>query len=181
MVEPTIKIKWEKSEAKAILEYDLAEGFLSMDETKCPAQFAWDTYYRHLPQFKMVPFKQFEDQLEAHRNSFRFKLGRAFRDPEAFVKYHRNHPTQARNKRGELNYDASPAKKLLREDVKNKEHEDITPTEFQQSRNEYAGFKKRNSRNTFTKKLDDRNSSFTLTRNAKDKIRFSAVLVDLIM
>ena len=141
MSEPTTKIKWIDSEAKAILEYDLVEGFLSMDEVKCTAEFAWSTYYRYLPQFKKVPFQQFEDMLKAHRNTIRFKWGRAFRDQDAYMQYRCNHPTQIRNQRGELNFDVSSARNMLREDVRNKFHEGITPTEFQRTRPEYGGFK----------------------------------------
>ena len=45
-----------------------------------------------------------------------------------------------RNKRGELVFDLSEAKELLREDVANKIHERLTPLQLKNTRDEYAPF-----------------------------------------
>ena len=141
MSQPKKNINWLKSDAKIILEYDVAEGFISMDEVSCTASFLWNSFYRHQFEFRNVPFLQFEKRLSTLRASHRFHQDEAKQKEPAMLQFRRNHPRKRVNKRGEVNYDISPAKNFLIEDVKNKVHETLKLFDFRNTREEYLPFK----------------------------------------
>jgi hypothetical protein len=143
MVTSMPNIEWRNSAAKLIIFMDLEEGLLPVDENKLSAQDAWDLVYKHIREFQNVPFAQFKARLKDHRAKVQTELNRACDDELAFAHDRRLHPRQTHNRRGELVFDMTPAKELLREDIKNKKHEGMTPLSFQASRQEYYQFKPR--------------------------------------
>jgi hypothetical protein len=134
-------IEWRNSAAKLIIFMDLEEGLLPLDENKLSAQEAWDLVYKHILEFQKVPFAQFKARLKDHRAKVQTELNRACDDELAFAHDRRLHPRQMHNRRGELVFDMTPAKELLREDIKNKKHERMTRSSLQASRQEYQPFK----------------------------------------
>jgi hypothetical protein len=134
-------IEWRNSAAKLIIFMDLEEGGLPVDENKMSAQKAWDLVYKHIREFEKVPFAQFKARLKDHRAKVQTEMNRAWADELAFAHDRRLHPRQTHNRRGELVFDMTPAKELLREDIKNKKHESMTRLSLQASRQEYHPFK----------------------------------------
>ena len=57
-----------------------------------------------------------------------------------FIRDRELHPRSTRNNRGELVFDLSEAKELLREDVNNKLHEQMTPLQRKATRDHYKPF-----------------------------------------
>ena len=134
-------IKWKTSVAREIILTDLEEGRLALYENELPAREAWDTIYCHLHEFRNVPFEQFKKQLEAHRKQALKKTKKAFNEEISFIHDRSLHPRPLANKRGEPSFDGTPAQELLREDVRNKLHEVMTPSQLQASQPEYKVYK----------------------------------------
>jgi hypothetical protein len=142
MVAPNPKpkyIKWVDREAKKILIADLEEGILDVDAPS--AKNAWEECYSKLAEFANVPFKQFQKRLADHREQHQRRLSKATMEEILYERGKLMHPRQDRNNRGELVFDLHPAKLLLREDVESREHEPMTPSDFQATRPEYMLFK----------------------------------------
>ena len=65
---PKVKgINWRWSMARTIILDDLEKGHLPLDSNALSAEDAWDKTYKHLHEFRDIPFGQFEKQLEDHR------------------------------------------------------------------------------------------------------------------
>ena len=62
------------------------------------------------------------------------------RDLDAFEEYRRFHPAAMHNSRGEPEFDQSDAKLLLREDVKEGKHKQMSGKDLWNSRNEFRAF-----------------------------------------
>ena len=112
-------INWRFSEAKEVLLADLENRVLPLDDKVCPAFKAWELYKRH-EAFSYVPFDQFKVRLKDHREQVQKEIDRGNEDAVALERDRRLHPRRYVNHRGELVFDLSPAKYLLREDVQNK-------------------------------------------------------------
>lgn len=125
--------------AKKIVMYDLQNGILSLDENETSTARAWQ-FYRQLAEFKDVPEEQFRDRLKDHRQQINKLQDRAAEEEALFLRDRELHPRQTQNNRGELVFDLSEAKELLREDVAKKRHENMTPSELRASRDEYRPF-----------------------------------------
>ena len=136
------KRSWKKSKARLTLLDDLENGVLSLDGKEVPAKVAWLTY-KELPAFQLVPYDQFRDRLRDHRAQVRTRKEQSTVEEQAFRRDRNLHPQANTNSRGELVFDLSPAKELLRADIKAGIHDRMTPEEFQGSREEYQSFSKR--------------------------------------
>ena len=132
-------IKWKPSEARKVLFKDLQSGTLAVDQADVSAEVAWD-FYRHEPAFVTVVYSQFKDQLRDHRKQVGEDMTRAAQESEALVHDRLLFPRQMENHRGEPVFDLSPAKLLLRADVEEGRHLQMTPSELKLSRVEYAPF-----------------------------------------
>ena len=135
-------IDWKISEAKQIILNDLRHGELSLDPAVMPAELAWEKY-RHLPEFEKVVFEQFKVRLAGHREQVGARVTRAMFDGAAVAHDQLNHPFPTHNHRGEPNFHLSPAEQLLRDDLRHERHLGLTPSQFQQTRDEYKIFKPR--------------------------------------
>jgi hypothetical protein len=134
-------IDWRSSIAREILLSDLEDGILSTDEKDLSAEEAWEKCYRHFYEFRKVPFEQFKAKLKDHRNQVQRMINASAEEELALAHDRALHPQKTHNHRGEPVFDVSRAKLLLREDVKNKLHTVMTPSELRESRNEYKLFK----------------------------------------
>jgi hypothetical protein len=135
------KIDWKTSKAREIIKEDLQKGELFVDEKECSAEQAW-TKYRQYEAFRKVPFCQFSDNLKGHRMQ-ELKARKAKHFEEAAMKNDRKlYPRQERNHRGELVFDISSAKPLLRKDVKAGRHISmVSVDQLWLSRHEYQAFR----------------------------------------
>jgi hypothetical protein len=138
---PKENIKWRNSVQAQILLQDLEEGILPLDNYEHSARDAWNDCYKKMDEFKDVPFQQFSDRLRDHRKQVQKRVNRSINDEVARIHDRHIYPRQNRNSRGDLVFDMSPAKMILREDVINGIHETMTPSELQGLRTEYEGFK----------------------------------------
>ena len=134
-------IDWKNSKARDILLMDLKNGVLPLDETELSASEAWRTVYGILDDFVHVPFKQFEKQLQAHREQVKHANMARERDAISIAYDRKLYPSKIRNHRNEVVFDKSPAQPLLREDVKNGLHERMTVGALKAMRSEYTPFK----------------------------------------
>ena len=106
------------------------------------AVVAWDRIYKHIAEFAEVPFTLFEARLKDHRKQVRARLATSLFEEQALTHDRLLHPRETHNHRAEPVFDLSPAKELLREDVKNKLHSTMSSAELQATRPEYRGFKR---------------------------------------
>ena len=133
-------IKWRTSPARATIMEDLEQGGILHKRDNISAEEAW-YFYKTLPQFKEVVWSQFEARLKAHRQQASGRLHQSIEEEQDLARDRQLHPRQSHNHRGEPVFDLSPAKALLREDIQNKVHERMTPSELQASRDEHKPFK----------------------------------------
>jgi hypothetical protein len=134
-------IKWMKSPAREILIEDLQPGGPLYEKDDVSAEVAFG-FYTTLPEFCGVGFPQFKDRLKDHRKQGNAKSRVSHEEMLAFAHDRALHPRQKTNERGELVFDLSAAKLLLREDVRNQLHTTMQPFELQQTRPEYMDFKR---------------------------------------
>lgn len=135
------QIDWKKSETRKILIDDLQKGYLAMDEQDRSAEEAWE-FYKHFPEFEKVPFKQFKDRLADHRSQAKKDHVSSLRDEIAFVNSRAFYPRAEFTRKGEKVFDLSPAKELLRQDIKTGHVNQMTPEQIRLSRPEYLEFGK---------------------------------------
>ena len=137
-------IDWKSSETKAIILHDLVNGILPLTEEGLNASEAWEQYYKHLDEVVQegVVYSQFEARLKDHRAKLGAEFRRA-REEKAALEHDRAlFPRQTCNHHGRLVFDMHPAKKLLRRDVLNGRHANITPSQLRELEPEYKEFDK---------------------------------------
>jgi hypothetical protein len=130
-------VKWITCPARQVILDDLRRGAL-LDGVSAEAAFK---FYKKMPEFEEVCFEQFKARLKDHQKQATKQWLLNAEEEKAFkhdLKLYPNSRTQ--NKQGKPIFDASPAKLLLREDVKDKKHEGVSPSQFQGSRPEYKLF-----------------------------------------
>ena len=133
-------IPWAGCQAGAIIVRDLQNGELPLTEEGMNAEDAWKFKYSALAPFQHVLFKQFERQLASHRLQVAKDNGKLSASWKAFEHDQALFSRRTHNRQGKLVFDVHPAKPKLREDVKNKVHKPLSPTEFRLTRPEYQEF-----------------------------------------
>lgn len=133
------KIKWRNSNARGIILGDLEPGGDLFELDHLAAEEIWPLY-KERPEFSDVPFSQFKERIRDHRKQAARDSEMARRDAKATVQDRLLFPRKTRNQKGELVFDLHTAKSLLRDDVKNGLHKHLSPTAFQQLRQEYMEF-----------------------------------------
>jgi hypothetical protein len=138
-------IDWRDCASKHIIMDDLKCGILPVDADELSAEEAWELVYQHLAEFVKdgVVFSQFKERLADHRKKIGDDTRRASRELAALTHDRLLCPRQMENHRGHPVFDLSPAKLLLRQDVADRKHLTMTPTELRQFRIvEYGPFGK---------------------------------------
>jgi hypothetical protein len=137
-----VNIVWITSEARKVILADLTDGHLSLDETVVSEEKAFQVYKAYRSEaFADVGFDQFKLRLIDHRKQVK-KLHEASQWNEAAFQHDRLliKPQGTHNQRGEPIFDRSPAQKLLRQDVKDRKNEEMSPMDLWHSRPEYMVF-----------------------------------------
>ena len=137
-------VDWAKCPAWEVILDDLRPGGPLYQRNNIPAEeiFPW---YKKLPAFETVVFSQFKERLKDHQNASEKDIHRAMQEEQYLVHNQALYPRETQNARGEVVFDMSPAKALLRADIKNDVHLTTHKTagQLQNSRDEYKVFKKR--------------------------------------
>jgi hypothetical protein len=134
-------VNWQSSSARAIILEDLLPGgpLFQHDDVPVPAIFEWYKD-KHPNQFDGIVLEQFAARLKDHRKQGLEEYATA-QEEEEYLRHDRKlYPRATHNHRGELKFDMSAAKELLRADVKNRVHEDKTARQLQLTREEYKQF-----------------------------------------
>jgi hypothetical protein len=137
-----VNIDWVHSEAKKVILADLTDGHLSLDENVVSAEKAFQVYKARRPEaFVDVGFDQFKQRLKDHRKQVK-KLHEASQWEEAAFAHDRLlvQPQGTHNHRDEPIFDKSAAQELLRQDVKDRQHDKMPPMDLWHSRPEYQVF-----------------------------------------
>ena len=135
-------IDWVKSRSRDIILEDLINGIIPYEEEKCSPDHAWNTWYCFIPEIieEKVVYSQFKERFVAHQRQISKKKKQSTREEEAFQYHATLHPRKTYNTRGELVFDLHPAKPLLREDVLDGKHKQLTPMQLHKTRPEYQEF-----------------------------------------
>lgn len=133
-------IDWRYCEARTVLLLDLEREVLPIDATLLSAEDAWEHCYSHMPEFNSVPFTQFKARLKDHRQQVGARISRSAIEADALVHDRILFPRNEKNARGELVFDLHPAKNLLRADIDEGKHNELTPSQLQKTRPEYMLF-----------------------------------------
>jgi len=130
-------VYWLHCAAREILLSDLRNGLLSLSEDEMPTETAF-SFYRNFDEFKLVPFKQFERQLKAHREQVAKLVAIALPQEKALVRDREVYPVRQTNRHGKQKFYLTEAAELLRDDIKKDRHAGLTPSQFRATRPEYS-------------------------------------------
>ena len=132
-------IDWSKSLSRKLVLDDLEEGIISLDETDT-AEDLYEFVYKDTPEFIMenVGFQQFKNRLKDHRSQVSKRHEAAQMEIAALEHDLDLFPIRTHNDRGEKKFYLTEAYKKLAEDISEKKHETMTPSELKASRPEYA-------------------------------------------
>jgi hypothetical protein len=137
-------INWRSAPARTIILEDLLPGRPLFEKDNVSAQDLLVWYQERYPdQFGAVVLDQFEVRLKDHRKASLKDYARA-QEEEKYLAHDRQfYPRKTHNERGEPVFNLSPAKLLLREDIKDRLHMTIykTARKMWASRSEYKIFK----------------------------------------
>ena len=100
----------------------------------------WGSLDTSLAEFNNVVFSQFEARLKDHRRQLKGDLRRSILEEAAYIRHFPLHPKKYRDSKGNLIFDLHQAKQLLRQDIANNSHLNLTPRQFQKTRVEYQEF-----------------------------------------
>ena len=153
------------------------------DNVTAEELFAW--YKANVPAFKDIVLDQFKERLKGYRKAAGPEIERARREMEYFQHDRALYPEQTHDERGNIIFDKSPAKLLLREDIQNEVHLKIhkTAAALQASRPEYHPFQAKQFRDRIRQEIK-RNKYFhylelkreKLLRGKKDKKKVTDVV-----
>lgn len=135
-------IDWRRSHARVVLLEDLESGDLPLEEEEMTSLQAWAIYRKKEAFSGLVEYPQFKRQLKAHQDQVKKRLSKSAEQVKALERDQKIHPRTLYNHRGELKFDLTPAKLLLREDMKKKLHETLPLSEFWRTRSQYQRFTK---------------------------------------
>ena len=137
-------IDWRNSEAKKILLYELEKGYLTVHAEDLGPKEAWEKRYKHVDEFRDVSYEQFRDRLRDHRNQVKRLLKYSLDEQAGMVQDRKIFPRKSHNRKGEPVFDMDEAKRLLRDDVANGKHKEMTAEQLRNTRpSVYGRFSKR--------------------------------------
>lgn len=127
---------WQNSEGRKLLLEDVRSGRIpnDMDPT---AAFAMRPEFDVFPSAKKTSAQLFSARLSSARGIIQGKIDRSSRELALLQQDRAVHPPPATNHRGEPRWQDSIAQQLLKQDVGNKIHEQLSRKQFYLSRPEY--------------------------------------------
>ena len=135
-------IDWRNSAAREILMEDLEQGGWLYGKDDMDAKEVFDIYQAKQEEFQEVPFSQFQYRYDAAIDKAKKRRERSAQEEEWMRHDRLIYPRQTHNHRGEPVFDVDiKAKEQLRQDVKDKLHEVMYPSEIWQLRSVYQKYR----------------------------------------
>jgi hypothetical protein len=106
-------VAWRTSGAQEILLNDLQGGTLTFDAEVLSAEEAWESVYKDMSAFELVPFSQFKRQLKAHRGQVQKLVSKSTAQYDAFCQDQATQQHHTHYQDGCPIFAAFPAGKLL--------------------------------------------------------------------
>ena len=142
------KKNWGQSASKALLRADILRGLVT-------ASTDFKTLYESHEEHKKWIYKNWKDGLTRLINAVDRDRGRMQADTLAYG-HDLSIVQRGRTEAAEAAWHRSPAFRLLKQDVDNKKHEELTPQQLWESRPEYLAFDLRCFRKHIYQEIDSR-------------------------
>lgn len=133
------KIKWKKSQARALLYNDVLEGRVPLDPVDYQGRSTMklEEIFRMHTEYQLYDRKKFSRRLSSIRDVVRDLKNRKEIDEDAFNVYRRNHLPSLTSSKGYPEWQGSNAQTLVCQDLENEVNKGKTMSEFWLSRPEY--------------------------------------------
>lgn len=141
---PTLNgAQWQGSKAKDQVAQDMIDNRIPLTGPLNTKEI-YDRLYANDPNFKNFPYikERYDSRFKTLRTSLTQLYKEAEYDNKAIEEDLKKIPPAESNIKGELRWDGSPAQALLKEDIDNKLHEGLKPSELRETRDEYKMFNK---------------------------------------
>ena len=160
------KVLWKDSKLRGILYQLLMSGTIPLDED---AMGPKDVCNFRPEEFKEIECERFKTNLKAMRKRIIEKKNYSATDTAGLAHDRMIYPKNPFNHRGEPRWEGSEAERLLKKDVEDGQHEEVTPQEFYLSRIQYQEY----NRNVFLKHVHQevRTRKHHAQRNARRAAR----------
>jgi hypothetical protein len=132
-VRPVTIVTWNKSEARRLLERDLATG----DIPVCGREMGSRTVYESRPEYAAYPFDIFVRRLAAMRKTAKGQNARRVNDVAAHAHDVALRPQATHNTNGVARWEGSNAERLLKADITAGLHTQMAPRFLFRTRAEY--------------------------------------------
>ena len=141
-------VNWRKHPAREIILNDLNHGgwvFEEIEKLKVGEELnlalIFALYNHRKPEiFNEIDFEQFRVRMKDYLKKNRERRQRSKQEFDWMQEQKLLFPRSLQNHRGEIVFDLHPAKKMLRQDVRNGRHTELTPSQLQDSRTVYQAF-----------------------------------------
>ena len=128
---------WRSSKAKKLLQQLLADGTIPLSGREMGSREVYDYH----PEFSVFPYEPFPGRLSKLRSDARTKSNEGKSDLAALIQDRAQYPCPTHNAAGVLRWEGSEAEAMLKLDVSNHLHEQMTPMELYYSRAMYQLYK----------------------------------------
>jgi hypothetical protein len=133
---PTSSVPWHKSEAKRLLERDLACGLIPVNGR----EMGTHAVYASRPEYAAFPVDVFTRRLASLRVIARGQNARRASDTAALTHDRQLRPQATHNTNGVPRWEGSDAELWLKEDITNGLHNEMAPQALYKTRVEYQVF-----------------------------------------
>lgn len=133
---PVTAVAWNKSEAKRLLEQDLASGIIPVNGGEMGSR----EVYASRSEYAAFPIDVFTRRLASLRSIARGQNARRASDTAALMHDLQLHPQATHNSNGIPRWEGSDAERLLKDDITNGLHTQMTPLALYTTRAEYQLF-----------------------------------------
>jgi hypothetical protein len=133
---PVTAVPWNKSDAKRLLERDLASGLIPVSGRDMGSL----AVYASRPEYAAFPVNVFTRRLAALRVLARGQNARRASDAAALMRDQQLRPQATHNSNGVLRWEGSDAERLLKDDMSNGVHTQMAPQAMYNTRAEYQLF-----------------------------------------
>lgn len=132
------KIKWEKSMAKKLLYNDIVEGRVPLDpKDDDNGQLNLKGIYSMRPEYSEYDYDKFSGRLSSVRKTIRDFQKKASQDRKRFDRFKDRNPVSELSHKGYIQWQGSEAQELLRQDIREKKHENMSKMDLWGSQPEY--------------------------------------------
>jgi len=143
--------------------------------TNWSAEEAWGVFqHDRVVQEDKVIFDQFKVRLKGYIKTFQVEQKRSLEESEALAHDRALYARKTHNQRGELVFDLSPAKELLRQDISAAKHVSMSAANLQKTRAEYMKFRTDIFRRRVKQEVMRQKYVAHLNRNRMEKVKREA-------